>query len=129
MQCSIQHLETWVRVAIRSHAFYPQCEKTCLRGFVNNNCADQPAHPHSLISAFVIHFLESIVCRLATNKISIFELVSVAEENGVGNPEDRFPHVPAHMVWTNNNFAHKNVKRFKLCFPHIFWLKSKKFNF
>ena len=35
----------------------PQREKTCLRGFANNTGADQPAHPRSLISAFVIRFL------------------------------------------------------------------------
>ena len=29
--------------------------------FANNNSADQPAHPRSLISAFVISFLESII--------------------------------------------------------------------
>ena len=32
-------------------------EKTCLRGFTNSTGADQPAHPRSLISAFVIRFL------------------------------------------------------------------------
>ena len=31
-----------------------------LRGFANNNGADQPAHPRRLISAFVIRLLESI---------------------------------------------------------------------
>ena len=55
-------------------------EKTCLRGFANNTGADQPAHPRSLISAFVVRFLESIICKLATGEISIFRLVSVAEE-------------------------------------------------
>ena len=50
----------------------PQPEKTCLRGFANNTGADQPAHPGSLISAFVIHFLESIICKLATGEISTF---------------------------------------------------------
>ena len=47
-------------------------EKTRLRGFANNTGADQPAHPRSLISAFVIHFLKSIICKLATSEISIF---------------------------------------------------------
>ena len=50
----------------------PRHEKTCLRGFANNTGADQPAHPRSLISAFVIRFLEIIICKLATGKISIF---------------------------------------------------------
>ena len=39
----------------------PGREKTCLQGFVNNKGADQPAHAHSLISAFAIHLLESII--------------------------------------------------------------------
>ena len=49
----------------------------------NNTGADQPAHPRRLISAFVIRFLESIISKLATSEISIFLLVSVAEETGL----------------------------------------------
>ena len=30
-------------------------------GFANNKAADQPAHAGSLISAFVVHLLESII--------------------------------------------------------------------
>ena len=33
--------------------------------FVNNKGTDQPAHTRRLISAFVIHFLESIISKLA----------------------------------------------------------------
>ena len=57
--------------------------RTCLQGFANNKGADQPMHPHSLISTFVIRFLEIIICKLATGEISIFRLVSVAEETGL----------------------------------------------
>ena len=39
-------------------------------GFANNKGADQPAHLRSLISAFVIHLLESIISKLVTSKIS-----------------------------------------------------------
>ena len=42
--------------------------------------ADQPALPHSLISAFVIRVLESTISKLATSEISTFMLVSVSEE-------------------------------------------------
>ena len=52
--------------------FGPRREKTCLRGFANNTGADQPAHPRSLISAYVIRFLKSIISKLATREISIF---------------------------------------------------------
>ena len=44
----------------------PQHEKTCLRSCVNNKGADQPAHQCSLISAFIICFLESIISTLTT---------------------------------------------------------------
>ena len=38
---------------------------------------------HILLSALVIHFLESIVSKLATGEISIFQLVSLASEIGL----------------------------------------------
>ena len=41
-------------------------------GVVNNTGADQPAHPRSLISAFVIRLLEGTIYKLATGAISIF---------------------------------------------------------
>ena len=46
--------------------------KPVFGGVANNTGADQPAHPRSLISAFVIRYLESIICKLATGDISIF---------------------------------------------------------
>ena len=39
----------------------PGHKKMCLMSYVNNKGADQPAHPLSLISAFVIHCLDSII--------------------------------------------------------------------
>ena len=52
--------------------FGPRREKTCLRWFANNKGTDQHVHPRSLISAFVVCLLESIIFKLATSKISIF---------------------------------------------------------
>ena len=54
-----------------------------LRGFVNNKGADQPAHPCSLISAFLICLLESIISIICTSRISLFYLVSVTEQAGL----------------------------------------------
>ena len=34
-------------------------------GLVNNKGAEQPAHPHGLISAFVFRLFESIISRLS----------------------------------------------------------------
>ena len=41
-------------------------------GFANNKDADQPVHLRSLISAFVVRLLQSIISRLAKSKISNF---------------------------------------------------------
>ena len=54
------------------YMYVPRCEKTFLQGFANNKSVDQPAHLRRLISAFVIHLLESIISKLATSEISIF---------------------------------------------------------
>ena len=85
----------------------PRGEKTCLQWFANNKGADLPAHPCSLISPFVIRFSESIICELATGKNSIFWLVGIAEETGyetcfVGDPEDRFSRIEAHIMFACN---------------------------
>ena len=61
----------------------PRRVKPCHRGFANNTGAYQPALPRKLISTFVIRLLESIISRLAAGHISIFLLVSVAEETGL----------------------------------------------
>ena len=89
----------------------PRREKTCLRGFANNTGADQPAHRRSLISAFAIRVLKITICYLATDEITMFWLVSEAEENGLSlaltetpkkgflatRPINNIVHVPTSM--------------------------------
>ena len=60
------------RLALSVYKYGPRLEKTCLLGYANSTGADQPAHPCSLISAFVIGFLESNICNFATGNISSF---------------------------------------------------------
>ena len=43
-----------------------------LQGFADNKGVDQPSHPRRLIGTFVIHFLESVISKLATCEISFF---------------------------------------------------------
>ena len=50
----------------------PGHAKTCLMPYANNKGADQPAHPHSLISTFVVCCLDSMICILAIFKVSRF---------------------------------------------------------
>ena len=40
----------------------------CLMSYANNKGADQPAHPRSLISTFVVRCLDSMICVLAISK-------------------------------------------------------------
>ena len=47
----------------------PRPEKSCFWPNANNKGADQPAHPRSLISTFVVHYLDSIIAILAKSKI------------------------------------------------------------
>ena len=68
------------------------------------------AHPCSLISAFVVRCLDSIIPLVSTSKISSLYLASVAAQAGlstlVANPEDRFSRDEAHTYsckdMTNN---------------------------
>ena len=50
--------------------YEPGHEKMCLKSYANNKGADQPAHPRSLISAFVVHCLDSIISLDSTAEIS-----------------------------------------------------------
>ena len=46
--------------------------KTCLMPYANNKGADQPVHPRSLISTFVVRYLDRMICILAISKVSKF---------------------------------------------------------
>ena len=61
----------------------PGHAKACLMPFVNNKGADQPAHPCSLISTFVVRCSNSMIWLLATSKVSWFWLAFVAEQAGL----------------------------------------------
>ena len=50
--------------------FGPRHTKMCLMTFANNKGADQPAHPRSLISTFVVRCLDSIMPLVSVSEIS-----------------------------------------------------------
>ena len=69
--------------------------------YVNNKGAGQPAHPHSLISAFVIRFPQNITSKLPIScniLASLCSWVGWIEFYQVVNPEDRFSRVEAHLL-------------------------------
>ena len=74
----------------------------CLMAYANNKGADQPAHPRSLISAFVVRCLDSEMSLVSVTKISSLMLASVAAQAGWSltwseTPEDKFSHGEAQV--------------------------------
>ena len=56
-----------------------------------NKDVDQPAHPRSLISIFVIRCLDSIIPLVSIYEILSLQLVSVAEQTGLSLPWSETP--------------------------------------
>ena len=75
----------------------------CLMSYANNKGSDQPAHPRSLISAFVVRCLDSVMSLVSVTKISSLMLASVVAQAGLclawsETPEDTFCRVVAQML-------------------------------
>ena len=69
----------------------------CLMSDANNG-TDQPAHPHSLISTFIVRCLDSVISLDSIAEISRLWLASVAAQAGLclawsETPVDMFSHV------------------------------------
>ena len=70
--------------------------------YANKKGADQPAHPRSQISAFVVRCLDSIISLDSVAEISTLYLASVAAQAGLclawsETAEDTFCHVVAQI--------------------------------
>ena len=76
--------------------------RKCLMSYTNNKGADQPVHPCSLISAFVVRSLDSIISLDSTAEIS--RLASFCGCTGrfvsglVGNSQRHVCHVVAQLI-------------------------------
>ena len=58
-------------------------KKNLFMPYANNKDADQPAHPRSLISAFVVRCLDSIIPVVYISEIASLYLDPVAEQAGL----------------------------------------------
>ena len=70
--------------------------------YANNKGEDQPAHPRSLISAFVVRCLDSVISLVSVTKNSSLVLAYVAEQTSLSltwseTPEDTFRRVVPKM--------------------------------
>ena len=68
-----------------------------------------PAHPRSLISAFVVRCLDSVMSLVSVTKISSLMLASVAAQAGLclawsETPEHTFSHGEAHIYFMHLHF-------------------------
>ena len=81
--------------------------KNLFMPYANNKGANQPAHPHSLISTFVVRCLDSIISLVSISEISSLYLASVCccldwfESYLAENPEDRFSRDMAQINSSN----------------------------
>ena len=78
--------------------------------YANNKGADQPAHPRSLISTFVVRCLDSMLCILALSKVSRFKLVSVAEQACLNLTWSKIPKTQFHVMWLTYQCQASNSK-------------------
>ena len=70
--------------------------------YANNKGTDRPAHPHSLISAFVVRCFDSIISLDSIAEISRLQIASVAAQAGLclawsETPGDTFSHDEAKI--------------------------------
>ena len=56
----------------------PGHEKMCLMPYANNKGADQPVHPRSLISTFVVSCLDSIISLDSIAEISLDSIAKIS---------------------------------------------------
>ena len=74
----------------------------CLMSYANNKGADQPAHPRSLIIAFVVRCLDSMIALDSIAEISRLQIASVAAQAGLclawsETPKDMFCRVVVQL--------------------------------
>ena len=99
------HMQTSLQAATNIkhlQQYEPGHEKMCLMSYANNKGADQPVHPRSLISAFDVRCLDSIISLDSIAEISRLYLTSVAVQDGLcpawsETSEDMFSHGVAHI--------------------------------
>ena len=65
----------------------------------NNKSADQPAHPRSLISAFVVRCLDSTVSLVSISEISSLYIAYVAAQAGLCLTWSQSPNTDFLVMW------------------------------
>ena len=100
MQRKVRKTCSCFTVTIRSAIYGPQRKKTYLWRFSNNKGADHPGHPCSLISTFVIPFLESSTSKLAIVKSKLSMIRKYHNHTLQTNPGHREEELQS--IYSNN---------------------------
>ena len=79
--------------------FEPRHENTMSMPYANTKGTDQPAHPHSLNSVFVVRCLDSIAPLLAIAENSRPELVSLEEQASLSFTGSQPPKTGFLVTW------------------------------
>ena len=86
--------------------------------YAKNKGANRPVHPRSLINAFVVRSVDSILSLVSRSEISRFYLISIAEQAGLNitwsqTPEDTFsldgPNFHGEMGYIVNKLKSPNL--------------------
>ena len=79
--------------------FYSSSWENLFMPYANNKGADQPVHPRSPISAFVIRCLDNIILLVSVSGISSLYLASVAEQASSSLPWSQTSKTDFRMTW------------------------------
>ena len=78
--------------------------------YANNKGTDQPGHPRSLISTFVVCCLDRIIAMVSKSKVWGLKLVSVAEEAGLSYTWSQTLKTGFFMTWLIYNMAERSAR-------------------
>ena len=78
--------------------------------YANNKGADQPAHPRSLVSTFVVRCLDSIIPLVSISEISSLYIASVAAQASLSLPWSQTPKTGSNVL--------QSLATVDCCFSH-----------
>ena len=78
--------------------FEPRDEKTCF-SHMRTTKVQMPGHPCSLISTFVVHYLDSIITLVSISEVSSLYLASVAEQASLSLTWSETPKTGFLVTW------------------------------
>ena len=81
--------------------------------YANNKGADQPAHPRSLSSAFVVRCLDNIIPIVSISKISSLGLASMAAQVSLSLPWSQTPKTGFFVTRLKGKQAPRTTSRIK----------------